>query len=124
MEFKNMRTYEQAEKIQDKVENMKLSELLSLNPTMRDMYHVNQVLLMGYGKGPQDLEHDFTAVEKLLKGKKHRVQKLINVELREFLRVLKMWHDESGFGPSSLALVFDDDRTFKEHLDELVQHIK
>jgi hypothetical protein len=41
-------------------------------------------------------------------------------DTKEFLKVLKDWYAQSwGSGPSSGSLLFEDDRTFKEHLDTL-----
>lgn len=67
-------TYDEAQAIRDKIEDMKLTELLAINPTMRDMYHISQVLLMGYGKGHAELDHDFYVVEKLLKAKRRKIR--------------------------------------------------
>jgi hypothetical protein len=64
----------QAQNLRGKIEKIQLSELLAMNPTMREMYHIGEVLKMGYGSGHEDLDYDFDVVEMLLKGKKHRIR--------------------------------------------------
>lgn len=124
-----MRTYEQAQNLRDKIEKIQLSELLAMNPTMREMYHIGEVMKMGYGTGHEDLDHDFDVIERLLKGKKHRIQKAkssscANQELRNFLQVLSDWYNNvNAVGPNAGALLFDDDYTFKEHLDKIMKHV-
>jgi hypothetical protein len=60
-------SYEQACEIRSKVEKLTLTDLLSVNPTFRDMYYLNEVLTLGYGKGVHDIgDYTFEFAEKFL----------------------------------------------------------
>jgi hypothetical protein len=49
----------QINKICDRIEGLTFADLQHANSTLRDMYYLNQILMVGYGLGPDDL-HETT----------------------------------------------------------------